>query len=178
MNVVILLLCHGFFLQQGFKTTVFPFGIFHVHTGFFYTCIGHLDACIGCHNTASCGFSSFFCTGMVGFGLRKTEAKFCIFYHNKGIAFLHPLKLFESNLFDETLHTGVLWSNMLTHTSIICIFHTTEMTKVHHNDNCSHYNHSDNDGIINVFLDILHFYLMYFKVVLQYISFDNKHKRY
>ena len=52
-------------------------------------------------------------------------------------------------LWDESLHAGVLRSDVLAHAGVVGVFHVPEMGELKHHVNDSRYQKQDDDGVVD-----------------------------
>ena len=156
MHVVILLAGHGLLGEQGFEAGVLATGVVQMGTGFLDAGIGHLHARFGGGYAGASGLGALFGAGKVGLGLGQTQTKLGVLDDHQGVALLDVLELLKPYLLDETLHTGVLGSDVLAHTGVVGKLYMAEVAEIDNDDTGSDDNEQEHYAVVNVFLDILH----------------------
>ena len=156
MHVVILLAGHGLLGEQGLEAGILATGVVQMGTGFLDAGIGHLHARLGGGYAGASGLGALFGAGKVGLGLGQTQTKLGVLDDHQGVALLDVLELLKPYLLDETLHTGVLGSDVLAHTGVVGKLYMAEVAEIDNDDTGSDDNEQEHHAVVNVFLDILH----------------------
>ena len=124
---VVLLPCHGVFLQQFAVPFKLLCGVGPLHAHLFYRRVVHANVVLRCGYAGVGHLLSGKGVGKVGLGLRQAEPELGVFYNEQGVALVHGLVLFEVNLLDEALHAGVHRRDVLLY---LCVVGVLDVAKV------------------------------------------------
>lgn len=127
VNLVVLLTGYSILTEELLETGILTLGVLHLHTCCLDASVGYAHAGLGGHDAACRSLCATLRTDEVSLGLRQSQTELGVLDDGERIALIHLLELSETYLTDETLHTAVLWHDVLANMGIVGELSATEV---------------------------------------------------